>query len=126
MSQYHLLPAFYIAAATIMVIWDVLVAGRVSQLRRAPRTFAAVTAFAGLLIVPALLIAYASASILYGRGIQPISWVWPFTTVLFAFQATYTLTRRLVTPLFGVPIFVYNLIIAVVAVSRYSVAHGFL
>ena len=126
MSEYQILPTLYIVAAVIMVMWDVLVAGRVSQLRRAPRTFAAVTAFAGLLIVPALLIAYASASLLYGRGIQPISWVWPFTTVLFALQATYALMRRLVTPLFGVPIFVYNIIIAVVAVSRYSIAHGFL
>jgi hypothetical protein len=124
LSEYHLLPALYVAIAAVMVMWDVLVAGRVSQLRRAPRTFAAISAFAGLLIVPALLIAYASASILYGRGIQPVAWVWPFTTVLFALQATYALSRRLVTPLFGVPIFVYNLIIAIVAVSRYLDAHG--
>jgi hypothetical protein len=124
MSEYHLLPAMYAAAAAVMVLWDVLVAGRVSQLRRAPRTFAALSAFAGLLIIPALLIAYASASILYGRGIQPIAWVWPFTTVLFAVQATYALMRRLVTPLFGVPIFAYNLIIAIVTVARYSHAHG--
>lgn len=108
-----------------MVMWDIVVAGRVSQLRRAPRTFAAISAFAGLLIVPALLIAYASASILYGRAIQPVAWVWPVTTVLFALQATYALSRRLVTPLFGVPIFVYNLIIAIVAMSRYANAHGF-
>lgn len=108
-----------------MVMWDIVVAGRVSQLRRAPRTFAAVTAFGGLLIVPALLIAYASMSILYGRAIQPVAWVWPVTTVLFALQATYALSRRLVTPLFGVPIFVYNLIIAIVAVSRFAVSRGF-
>lgn len=126
MSEYHLLPALYVAIAAVMVMWDVLVAGRVSQLRRAPRSFAAISALAGLLIVPALIIAYASASILYGRGIQPVAWVWPFTTVLFALQAAYALMRRLVTPLFGVPIAVLNLIIAIVAVSRYSVAHGFL
>lgn len=108
-----------------MVMWDVLVAGRVSQLRRAPRSFAALTAFSGLLIVPALLIAYAASSILYGRGIQSIAWVWPLTTVLFALQAAYALSRRLVTPMFGVPIFVYNLVIAIVAVSRYADAHGF-
>lgn len=83
------------------------------------------TAFGGLLIVPALLVAYASLSILYGRAIQPVSWVWPVTTVLFALQATYALSRRLVTPLFGVPIFVYDLIIAIVAVSRYAVSKGF-
>ncbi len=108
-----------------MVMWDVLVAGRVAQLRRIPRSFAAITAFGGLLIVPALLIAYASPSILYGRAIQPVAWVWPVTTVLFALQATYALTRRLVTPLFGVPIFVYNLIIAIVALSRFGIARGF-
>lgn len=125
LSEYRLLPALYVAAAAIMVMWDIVVAGRVSQLRRAPRTFAAVTAFGGLLIVPALLIAYASASILYGRAIQPVAWVWPVTTILFALQATYALSRRLVTPLFGVPIFVYDLIIAIVAVSRYAVSKGF-
>ncbi|HKY98811.1 MAG TPA: hypothetical protein VJL35_13210 [Gemmatimonadaceae bacterium] len=125
LSTYRLLPALYVAAAAIMIMWDIVVAGRVSQLRRAPRTFAAITAFGGLLIVPALLIAYASLSILYGRAIQPVAWVWPVTTVLFALQATYALSRRLVTPLFGVPIFVYNLIIAIVAVSRYAVSRGF-
>jgi hypothetical protein len=108
-----------------MVMWDIVVAGRVSQLRRAPRTFAGITAFGGLLIVPALLIAYASSSILYGRAIQPVAWVWPVTAVLFAIQATYALSRRLVTPLFGVPIFVYDLIIAIVAVSRFAVSRGF-
>jgi len=125
LSTYRLLPALYVAAAAIMVMWDIVVAGRVSQLRRAPRTFAAITAFGGLLIVPALLIAYASASILYGRAIQPVAWVWPFTTVLFAIQATYALSRRLVTPFFGIPIFVYDLIIAIVAVSRFAVSRGF-
>ena len=108
-----------------MVLWDIVVAGRVSQLRRAPRTFAAVSAFCGLLIVPALLIAYASSSILYGRAIQPLAWVWPATAVLFALQATYALSRRLVTPLFGIPVFVYDLIIAIVAVSRFAVSRGF-
>lgn len=125
LSAYHLLPAAYVAAAAIMVIWDIVVAGRVSQLRRAPRVFAAITAFGGLLIVPALVIAYASVSMLYGRAIQPVAWVWPVTTILFALQATYALSRRLVTPLFGVPIFVYDLIIAIVAVSRYAVSRGF-
>jgi hypothetical protein len=125
LSRLHFLAALYVSAAAVMVMWDVLVAGRIAQLRRVPRTFAAITAFAGLLIVPALLIAYASASILYGRAIQPVTWVWPVTTVLFALQATYALSRRLVTPLFGVPIFVFNFIIAIVALSRFGISRGF-
>ncbi len=125
LSTYRLLPALYVAAAAIMIMWDIVVAGRVSQLRRVPRVFAAITAFGGLLIVPALLIAFASTSILYGRAIQPLAWVWPVTTVLFALQATYALSRRLVTPLFGVPIFVYDVIIAVVVVTRFVASKGF-
>ncbi|HZK77647.1 MAG TPA: hypothetical protein VFC35_01980 [Gemmatimonadaceae bacterium] len=126
LSRLHFLAALYVSGAAVIVMWDVLVAGRVSQLRRVPRAFAAITGFGGLLIVPALLIAYASASILYGRAIQPVAWVWPVTTVLFALQATYALTRRLVTSLFGVPIFVYNLIIAIVALSRFGISRGFI
>ncbi|MEO5903335.1 MAG: hypothetical protein ABIQ55_04920 [Gemmatimonadaceae bacterium] len=126
LSRLHFLAAFYVSAAAVMIMWDVLVAGRVAQLRRVPRAFSGITAFAGLLIVPSLLVAYASASILYGRAIQPVAWIWPVTTVLFALQATYALSRRLVTPLFGMPIFVYNLIIAIVALSRFGISRGFI
>jgi len=124
LSRYHFLAALYVAVAAIIVMWDVIAAGRISQLRRAPKTFAAVTAFAGLLLVPALLIAYASPTILLGRAIQPVAWVWPLTTVLFAIQSTYALSRRLVTPMFGVPVFAYNVIVAIVAVSRFAISRG--
>ena len=119
-----MLAVIYVAVAAIIVMWDIIVAGRVAQLRRAPRSFAAITALAGLLLLPALIIAYASASSLYGRAIQPIAWVWPLTAGLFALQAAYALSRRFVTPLFGVPVAVYNTIIAIVAVSRYAISHG--
>lgn len=119
-----MLAVIYVAVAAIIMMWDIIVAGRVAQLRRAPRSFAGITAFAGLLLLPALIIAYASASMLYGRAIQPIAWVWPLTAGLFALQAVYALSRRFVTPLFGVPVAVYNTIIAIVAVSRYAVSHG--
>jgi hypothetical protein len=46
------------------------------------------------------------------------------TTVLFALQSAYALSRRFVTPLFGVPVAVYNAIIAIVAVARYVVSRG--
>ena len=120
----NLLAVLYVAAAAIFVMWDILVAGRVAQLRRAPRSFAAITAFGGLLLLPGLLVAYAAASILYGRAIQPIAWIWPLTTILFAIQGIYALSRRLVTPLFGVPVAVYNTIIMIAAVSRYMIARG--
>lgn len=120
----HLLAVAFVAVAAILIMWDILVAGRVAQLRRAPRSFAAITAFAGLLLLPSVIVAYSAASILYGRAIQPISWIWPVTAGLCAMQAAYALSRRFVTPWFGVPVAVYNTIIAVVVVARYVVSKG--
>lgn len=124
LNRDHLLAVTYVVVAVLLVMWDILVAGRVAQLRRAPRPFAAITAIAGLLLLPALIVAYSAASILYGRAIQPIAWIWPLVTVLFALQAAYALSRRLVTPLFGVPVAVYNVIVAIVAVTRFVVSRG--
>lgn len=114
----------YLAVALMMALWDVLIAGRIANLRRTPRIFQAATAFGGLLIIPALVVAFASASILFGRTVYTVRWIWPLTAVLFVMQATYALTRRMVTPLFGLPILFYNVIIAVVAVSRFLISRG--
>ncbi len=125
MTRTELLLAYgYLAVAIAMTLWDVLIAGRIANLRRTPRLFQAATAFGGLLIIPALLVAFASASILYGRTVYTVRWIWPVTAVLFVMQAIYALTRRMVTPLFGLPILFYNIIIATVAVSRFMISRG--
>lgn len=122
LGRYHILAVLYVAVSTIMVMWNIIVAGRISQLRRAPRAFAAITAIAGLLLVPALMVAYASATILLGRAIQPVRGLWPLVAVLVALQSVYAVSRRLVTPLFGIPIVVYNVIIAIVALTRFTIS----
>ncbi|MDQ3080990.1 MAG: hypothetical protein M3R07_02105, partial [Gemmatimonadota bacterium] len=122
LSRYHILAVLYVAVSAIMVMWNIIVAGRISQVRRAPRSFAAISAIAGLLLVPALMVAYASATVLLGRAIQPVAGLWPLVTVLIVLQSAYAVSRRMVTPLFGVPIVVYNVIIAIVAVTRFAIS----
>ena len=73
-----LAPAFLTLSAVI-VLWDILLAGSISQVRGTPPGFAALTALSGLLIAPALLIVVASSSILTGRAIYGLAWVWPAT-----------------------------------------------
>ena len=107
-----------------MLAWNVLLAGRITYYRRAPRRFATISALAGLLIAPAAIIAIAASSTLYGRALQPVAWVWPFTTILFVLQAVYATSRRLVTPIFGVPIVLYDIVIAAVAISKYITLRG--
>ena len=114
----------YLAVSVAILLWDIVLAGQIAQLRSAPRPFAVVTAFAGLLIAPAALIAVTSASILNGRAIYVIGWVWPATLALFAVQAIYATGRGLVTPLIGVPIAVYDVILALASAAGYASARG--
>src|SRR6202165_3654587 len=124
MTSHRLLGAIYLALSVAMIAWDILMAGRIAKLRRIPRGFQAITGIAGLLLVPALVVAYTAESLLYGRAIILVAWLWPFTALLFVLQAIYALGRRLVTPLLGLPLLVYNIIIATVAVTKFIIMRG--
>jgi len=124
MTSHRLLGAIYLALSIAMIAWDVLMAGRIAKLRKIPRGFQALTGITGLLIIPALVVAYTAQSLLYSRAIMLVSWLWPFTALLFVVQTIYALGRRLVTPLLGFPLLVYNIIIAVVAVTKFVIMRG--
>src|SRR2546430_140941 len=124
MTSHRLLGAIYLALSVAMIAWDILMAGRIAQLRRVPRGFQALTGIAGLLILPALVVAYTAQSLLYGRAIFLVSWLWPFSALLFVLQTVYALGRRLVPPLLGFPLLVYNIIIATVAVTKFIITRG--
>jgi hypothetical protein len=124
MTSHRLLGALFFALTVAMIAWDILMAGRIVQLRRTPRLFQRITGIAALLLVPALVVAYTAQSLLYGRAIYLVAWLWPFTTILFVIQTVYALARRLVTPLLGFPLLVYNTIIATVAVTKFIISRG--
>jgi hypothetical protein len=120
------LPIAYLTLSALLVAWDVVLAGRIAQLRKAPWLFAGLTGLAGFLLVPAILLTVAASSPITGRALTayPVQLLWPLTAVMFAVQAVYALVRRLVYPLLGVPIAVYNVIVAGVIVLRFAAAHG--
>lgn len=108
---------FFIVSALVLA-WDVVTAGEIARLPRAPRSFAYLSAFCGLLILPATLVAFASGSVLAGRAMYTIAWLWPLTLVLFAGQAIYGWARRLAAPGVALPIVAYNVLIVLAAISR--------
>jgi hypothetical protein len=118
------LPISHLALTLIILAWNIALAGRISQVRKAPRAFAAITALAGFLIAPALALSIAASSAITGRALVAVDWLWPVTAVLFAIQAIYALARRLVNTFVGLPIAVYNIIIAATVVFRYLASRG--
>ena len=119
-----LLAPAHLALTLVIIVWNVLLAGRIAQLRQASPPFATITGLAGLLMLPAFLVAIATTTVITGRAIAAIDWLWPVTIVLCAVQAVYALSRRLVNPLWGFPIAFYDVLLAIAAVTRFAAAHG--
>ena len=118
-----LAPAYWALTAAV-VLWDVQLAGRIAQNRRAPRPLALLSGLAGLLVLPAALAAAAAPSIFVGRAVQAIAWLWPVVAGLFALQALYAVARRYVTPAIGIPFLLYDLVVLAAAVARYRTLGG--
>jgi hypothetical protein len=114
----------HLALTLVIIIWNVLVAGRIAQLRQASPPFAALTGIAGLLMIPASLVVVATTTVIPGRAIASIDWLWPLAVVLCAAQSIWALSRRLVNPLWGFPIAFYNVLLMIAALTRFAAAHG--
>src|SRR5215218_6461068 len=119
-----LLPIVQILIVTTVLIWDIALTSRIVQVRQLPRAFVALTALAGFLLLPALVIHLATTNAITGRSVTEVDWLWPMTLTLFALQALYAAVRRLVNPFLGFFISAFDVLIAVDAVLRSIAATG--
>lgn len=118
------IPIAHLALTLLILLWDVVVASRVMHVPRAPRAFAAVTALCGFLVLPAVAIHLATSTVLTGRALVMVTAIWPLTLTLFVVQSGIALGRRLVHPLIGLPILVFNAILAATAALSVVSASG--
>src|SRR6476620_5987236 len=114
----------HLALTVIILIWNVVLAGRIAQNRQAPRAFQAICGLGALLLVPGVLVHLATSTVMTGRAVAAMDWIWPVVVLLFTVQSLYALSKRLVNWAWGFPIAVYNILIATISVTRYLVAHG--
>ncbi len=114
----------HLVLTLVIIVWNIVLAGRIAQVRQATKPFALITGMAGLLMLPAFIVALATTTVITGRAISSIDWVWPVTVLLFAVQAVYAVSRKLVNPMWGYPIAFYNVVVAIAALARFATAHG--
>ena len=105
-----------------VLLWDIVLAGWVASRKEAPRLFTQLTSMCGLLVAPALVVALASGTEDGARTISGVSWLLPVIAVAFVLQVFYAIIARLVSTVVGVPILLYNIAVAAVAVGDYLVA----
>lgn len=118
------LATVHLALSVVAVLWNIAMAGRIARMPETPYAMAALSAVAGLVIAPALFVVIASASLLSGRALHTIAWIWPATALLMTMQAGIAVVRgRAAVPL-AAPILVYNALLAIVYGTRYLVQRG--
>ncbi len=122
--MFAFLPLVLLIFNGVVVIWDVVLTGRMAQVRTLPRPFVFLTGLAGFLLVPALVIHLATSDAVTGRSVTAVDWLWPVTVVLFALQAIYAGARRLVNPFVGFFVALYDIIVASDAVLRFVASRG--
>ena len=89
----NLLPLLQMVLVVTILVWDVALTARIVQVRTLPRAFVAITAIAGFLLLPSLVIHLATTSSITGRAVTQVDWLWPFTLCLFGIQALYAAVR---------------------------------
>ena len=118
------LGTLHFAATAVVIVWSVWMTGRIARARSLPRRFVGITGLAGLMLIPGVIVALATASLIWGRALAAVAWVWPATLLVFALQAWYATSRGLVIPTLGVPIAIYDSLIAVAASVQLAVKLG--
>ncbi|MEY4956229.1 MAG: hypothetical protein RL409_486 [Gemmatimonadota bacterium] len=108
-----------LGVAMAVLAWDIALAGWIAARREAPRAFTNLTAFCGLLVAPALLVAVATGTETGARTISGIAWLMPTIACAFVLQVLYSLLTRLVSVVVALPILLYDVVIAVIAVGDY-------
>ncbi|HXT47573.1 MAG TPA: hypothetical protein VN717_02980 [Gemmatimonadaceae bacterium] len=119
------LATVHLVLTALVLVWDLAIAGRAARLQTTPRTMAFLCALSGLLLLPALTVLLVSTSILTGRALYTLAWVWPATLVVIAIQAAYALSSRAVAPPIGVPIVAYDVVLALIGIARYAIYRGY-
>lgn len=118
------LPLIVIGVTAAVLAWDVTLAGWIAARREAPRLFTQLTAFCGLLVVPALVVSSAAATESGARTIAGITWLQVVVAAAFVLQVSYAVGIRLVSPVVGIPILLYDVMLAFIAIGDYLVAQN--
>lgn len=113
-------PLGLLALGALLLVWNVLMAGRIATARGQRPGLVEVSGLCGLFIVPGAIIAVAANWASLGRTISLLGWIWPVTLGLFVAQAILAVRHRRVSSLVTVPMLLLNLVLFVAAVARYA------
>jgi len=115
----------FAAVITILLGWDVVVAGRALQRRTPSRSFRLLSGLAGFLIAPALFVHFGAQSVLTGRVLTGLSWIGPLVLGLCAVQVAWAWRQRAASPALVLPLLAFNVLQLSIAAVMFAGSRGY-
>ena len=116
--------ASHLALSGLLVLWTIVLAGRIARRRDVPPALVLLSGLGGLLVAPAVFVDAMTGSVITGRALYAAAWLWPTACLVILIQAIVAVARGLVAPVPGTVFVVYNALIAAVALVRYALLLG--
>jgi hypothetical protein len=114
----------HLALTLLFITGTIVVAGRITRRRDASATLLLISGIGGLLIAPAALVEAMTGSVITGRALSALTWLWPATCLAMLVQAVYATARGYVGRPLGAVIVVYDLLVTAMALVRYDISLG--
>lgn len=118
------IPAAFAVLGAALVGWNIVIGARGSALPGAGRAFRTITGLCGFLVAPAFVIGLLTPTASGARIFGQLEWFWPLVVVGVAIQALWALASRRISATMALPIALYDVMAAWVAVSRWLEGHG--
>ncbi|HSJ64524.1 MAG TPA: hypothetical protein VK922_11585 [Gemmatimonadaceae bacterium] len=116
--------AVHLLLSALVVLWSVAMAGRILRRRDVSRTLILLTSVGGLLIAPAAFVQAMTGSVITGRALFAVAWLWPVASLVILAQAAYATARGFVARPIGALFIAYDLLVATLALVRYGMVLG--
>lgn len=116
--------AAHLALSLLLLLWTVAIAGRIARRRDAPRALVLLSGLGGLLVIPAVFVSVVTGSVITGRALFAVSWIWPATAALLTAQAVYATARGLLPRPFGALVVAYNAMVLAESIVRVLLLFG--
>ena len=116
--------AVHLTISALLVLWTMVLASRVTRRRDVPRSVLLLSGLGGLLIAPAVFVETMTGSVITGRALYAVAWLWPAAALVMLAQTIAATGFRLVRPGLGAAFITYDALIAAVALVRYALFLG--
>lgn len=118
------IPAAFAAVGIAAFGWNLALGARVTASHDAGRAFRVLTGLCAFLLVPAFLVGLLTPTVAGARVLDQLAWLWPLVVLAVATQALWALLGGRAGVAVALPIALFDLLVAWVAVTRWLEGRG--